>query len=187
MARGSVLVRDAAQSDAAALVAIWNEVVTSPDRSSLSPTTTSHTARAILRLDTVPSERLLVAVIDEQPVGVAHLRRAPISPIHDQDAVHVGNLHVLSDYRRRGVGTSLMTAAADWAEEKDSSHIVASVAASARDSNRFLARLGMGQAAVVRASTVAGLRTRLSSAANKSITTNVVATRRLMRRSRATT
>jgi len=186
MARGSVLVRDAAQSDAAALVAIWEDF-SSPDRSHFSQATPDDTARAILRLETDPSERLLVAVIDEQPVGVAHLRRAPISPIHDQDAVHVGNLHVLSDYRRRGVGTSLMTAAADWADEKDSAHIVASVAASARDSNRFLARLGMGQAAVVRACTVAGLRSRLSSAANKSATTNVVATRRLMRRSRATT
>jgi hypothetical protein len=78
-----------------------------------------------------------------------------------------------------------MGAAADWADEKDSPHIVAAVAASARDSNRFLARLGMGQAAVVRASTVAGLRARLSTAPAKAGASNVVVARRLRRRARA--
>ena len=74
-----------------------------------------------MRLETEPAERLLVAVIDGEPVGVAHLRRAPISPIHEDDAVHVGYLHVLSDHRRRGAGKALLEAAADWADEKDSS------------------------------------------------------------------
>ena len=114
-----------------------------------------------MRLETDPSERLLVAVIDGAPVGVAHLRRAPISPIHEEDAVHLGYLHVLSDFRRRGVGKALLETAADWADEKDSKHVVAYVAAAARDSNRFLARLGLGQVAVVRASTVASLRCEL--------------------------
>ena len=117
--------------------------------------------------------------------GVAHVRRAPLSPLHDDDAVHVGYLHVLSGFRRRGIGKMLLEAAADWADEKDSKHIVASVAATARDSNRFLARLGLGQVAVVRASTVTSLRCKLSRAATpKTVMTNVIAARRLMRRSR---
>lgn len=185
MARGSVVVRDAVASDASTLVAIWDGIA-APDRSQVAAATDEQTARAIARLDTDPAERLLVALLDDLPVGVAHVRRAPISPIHDEDAVHVGNLHVLSEYRRRGVGSSLMAAAADWADQKDSKHIIASVAASARDSNRFLARLGMGQAAVVRATTVVGLRARLGSTGTKSIATNIVAARRLMRRSRRT-
>ncbi|MBA3233818.1 MAG: GNAT family N-acetyltransferase [Propionibacteriales bacterium] len=175
--------RDARASDAATLVAIWNGIA-SPDRSEVASATDEQTARAIARLEADPAERLLVALLDDVLVGVAHVRRAPISPIHDEDAVHVGNLHVLRDSRRRGVGSSLMAAAADWAEEKDSRHIIASVAASARDSNRFLARLGMGQAATVRASTVAGLRARLGHAVAKPVSTNVVAARRLMRRAR---
>ena len=119
------------------------------------------TERAVIRLETDSSERLLVAVLDGAPVGVAHLRRAPISPIHEEDAVHVGYLHVLSGSPSPGVGKMLLEAAADWADEKDSKHIVASVAATARDSNRFLARLGLGQVAVVRASTVTSLRCKL--------------------------
>jgi GNAT superfamily N-acetyltransferase len=132
---------------------------------------------------------LLVATIDGSAVGVAHLRRAPVSPLHDDDAVHVGYLHVLSGYRRRGIGRQLLEAAADWADAKDAKHVVASVAATAREANRFLARLGLGQVAVVRASSVGALRAKLghvgSVATPARVSSNVVAARRLMRRSRA--
>jgi len=184
MARGSVVVRDAVLADASALVAIWDDFTNVRERFSVAAATVEETSRAIIRVETDSAERLLVATLDGIPVGVAHLRRAPISPIHDEDAVHVGNLHVLTDHRRRGVGTALMSAATEWAEEKDSPHIVAAVAASARDSNRFLARLGMGQAAVVRASTVAGLRSRLSTAPAKAVASHVVVARRLRSRAR---
>jgi GNAT superfamily N-acetyltransferase len=185
MSRGSVLVRDAVPEDAAALQAIWDDFNADADRAARVDHSTDETVRAVMRLETDPAERLLVAVIDGEPVGVAHLRRAPISPIHEDDAVHLGYLHVLSDHRRRGVGKALLETAADWADEKDSKHIVASVAAAARDSNRFLARLGLGQVAVVRASTVANLRCKLAgTSAPKSVMTNVIAARRLMRRSR---
>jgi GNAT superfamily N-acetyltransferase len=186
MTRGPVLVRDAVPDDATALQAIWDDFTADSDRAGRAELSCEETERAVVRLETDPSERLLVAVLDGDPVGVAHLRRAPISPIHEEDAVHVGYLHVLSGFRRRGVGKMLLEAAADWAEEKDSKHIVASVAATARDSNRFLARLGLGQVAVVRACTVATLRCKLSgAAAPKAVMTNVIAARRLMRRSRA--
>jgi GNAT superfamily N-acetyltransferase len=185
MTRVAVTVRDAVPEDADALCAIWADFASELERRQRDVSCPDDVRRAVHRLATEPSERLVVALVDDVPVGVAHLRRSPISPIHDEDAVHVGYLHVLSGHRRRGVGRSLLEAAADWAEEKDSMHIIASVAANARDSNRFLARLGMGQVAVVRGATVTGLRARLSSSvATKPVTTNVVAARRMMRRHR---
>lgn len=185
MTRGLVLVRDAVPADAAALQAIWTDFTAEPDRHAPDASSAEETERAVIRLDTDPSERLLVAILDGEPVGVAHLRRAPISPIHEEDAVHLGYLHVLSGYRRRGVGKQLLEAAADWADAKDSKHIVASVAANARDSNRFLARLGLGQVAVVRASTVSALRGKLGGGvATSTVRTNLIAARRLMQRSR---
>src|SRR5262249_7151832 len=140
--------------------------------------------RSVLRLETDPSERLLVAALDGVAVGVAHLRRAPVSPIHDEDAVHVGYLHVVSDCRRRGVGRHLLEAAAAWADERDCRPVTVAGAATSRDANRFLAGLGMGQVAVVRASTVVSLRAKLTSS-TRAAATNIVAARRLMRRSRA--
>ncbi len=184
MSRSPVVVRDVDVDDAEALQAIWVDFATEPSRPSRPNASLDQIRRAIERLVTEPSERLLVAVSDDTPVGVAHLRRAPLSPIHDEAAVHVGYLHVLSGHRRRGVGKLLLDSAVAWAEEKDSSHIVASVAANARDANRFLARLGLSQVAVVRASTVAQLRNKLTAVGAKSQTSNVVAVRRLMRSSR---
>ncbi len=185
MTRAAVVVRDALPDDADALCAIWAEFTSELQRRYRDCAEPDEVRRAIHRLATDPSERLVVAVVDDVPVGVAHLRRSTISPISDEDAVHVGYLHVLSGYRRRGVGRTLLETAVDWADEKDSRHIVASAAAHARDSNRFLARLGMGQVAVVRAASTLSLRARLGAPSPaKPVATNVVAARRLMRRTR---
>lgn len=184
MSRGPVIIRDVEVGDAEALQEIWLDFATEPDRPGRPTASVDQIRRAIGRLRTEAAERLLVAVVDDAPVGVAHLRRAPLSPIHDEEAVHVGYLHVLSGHRRRGIGKQLLDVATEWAEEHASTHIIASVAATARDANRFLARLGLGQVAVVRASTVAHLRSRLPAAGVRSSASNVVAVRRLMRGSR---
>lgn len=184
MTGGTVLVRDAVADDALALQSIWLDFAPESEHQPRLAPSRDQIERAIARLLTDPAERLVVAVVDEITVGVAHLRRAAVSPLHDDDAVHVGYLHVLSSIRRRGVGRQLLEAAADWADEKDSPHVVATVAVNARDANRFLARLGLSQVAVVRASTVTSLRSKLGAATPRSVITNVVAVRRLMRRSR---
>jgi len=93
--------------------------------------------------------------------GAAHLVRAPVSPIHSDSAVYVLHLQVLDKFRRHGAGRSLMEAAVTWAEEKDSTHVVAAASAGSRDANRFMARLGLGPTAMVRAATVASLRAKL--------------------------
>lgn len=184
MPRGSVEVRDAVPEDAEALQLIWRDFTSESKRAPVEGSSLPQIRSAIARLSADPSERLLLAFVDDDAVGVTHLRRAPVSPIHEQDAVHVGYLHVLSGHRRRGVGRLLLLAAADWADEKDTVHVMATAAATARDTQRFLARLGLSQVAVVRASTVAGLRSKLGSGA-KPVTTNIIAARRLMRRARA--
>jgi GNAT superfamily N-acetyltransferase len=188
MSRAQAVVRDAVPADALALQSIWLDFTAKEwptdhrqSREAMETDMVEQIERSVLRFATDPSERLLVALVDDQAVGVAHLRRAPLSPVHPDDAVHVGYLHVLSNFRRRGIGKQLLEAAADWADEKDSEHIVASVAARNRDANRFLARLGLGQVAVVRASTVASLRGKLASP-GQSVASHVVAARRLTRR-----
>lgn len=186
MIRGAAQIRDAVCADASALQSIWRDFTPTPKRVARPDDAPVHQIeQSIRRLEAEPAERLVVACLNDRLVGVAHLRRAPVSPIHDEDAIHVGYLHVLSQYRRRGVGKQLLEAAADWADEKDSPHIVASVAATARDANRFLARLGLGQVAAVRACSVATLRNKLEPKMAVSSSTNVVAARRLRRRVRS--
>lgn len=178
MARAHSFVRDAVPADAEALFNIWTDFTADPPRRPRLPAGLDEVRSAVRRIDSDPDQRLVVAVTEDQPVGVAHLRLAPVSPIHGDDAVHVGYLHVLSRFRRRGLGKQIMEAAADWADERGSQHVVASVAATARDSNRFLARLGMAQVAVVRATTVPSLRSKLSPLVRQPVTSRVVSSRR---------
>jgi GNAT superfamily N-acetyltransferase len=87
--------------------------------------------------------------------------RAPLSPVHAETAVYVLHLHVIEALRRHGVGHALLEATVSWAEEEDSPHVVAAASVGSRDANRFMARLGLTQVAVVRGATTAALRAKL--------------------------
>jgi GNAT superfamily N-acetyltransferase len=183
--RSPVHVRDAAPDDAPALVEVWSGPA---DRHADGPAdhpadnSANHPAdhpagrgadldtsgrahheavSSVARIAADPDQRLLVAVIDDQVVGATHLLRAPLSPIHAEAAVYVMHLQVLDHHRRHGVGRALLEATVTWAEEKDTSHVVAAAAVASRDANRFMARLGLAQIAVVRGATVPALRAKL--------------------------
>ncbi len=181
MGKAHPFVRDAGPDDAEALFSIWTDFTADPPRLPRLPADLDEVRCAVRKIAADPHQRLVVAVTDDEPVGVAHLRLAPVSPIHGEDAVHVGYLHVLCRFRRRGLGKQLMEAAADWADASGSHHLVASVAATSRESNRFLARLGLAQVAVVRATTVSALRGKLRPTARQPVSSRVVTVRRLTR------
>ena len=95
-------------------------------------------------------------------VGAAVLLvRAPLTPLHAHAALHVLHLHVREDARRHGIGRALMEAAVSWAEEKDIECVLAAAPVGSRNANRFLARLGLGQVAMVRGAGVSALRAKL--------------------------
>ena len=169
MPRSHPFVRDAVPGDAEALLSIWMDFTSDPPRQPRPSIDAREVRRSVGRITEDSTQRLVVAVVGDDPVGVAHLRRGPVSPIHGEDAVHVGYLHVLSNFRRCGLGRQLMETAADWAEDLGTPHVVASVAVTARESNRFLARLGMSQVAVVRASTVTALKGKLRKPIGKTV------------------
>ena len=187
MTRGPVLVRDAIPEDAEALLSLWTEIPKDTrndrhDRHPLSPN--PDVATAVARVAADPSERLVVAVLDEEVCGAVHLRRAPITPIHDEDGIHIDHLHVRASLRRKGIGRALIETGAAWAEEKDSQHLLAIVPAASRDGNRFMARLGFSQVAVVRAATVTTVRLKLAGEQIARGRDRVVAARRSLRRRR---
>ena len=195
MVRCSVTIRDAAPDDATALVAVW---AASADRAGNVPDAAAHAAQeaaaAIARIAADPDQRLLVARVDDQVAGAAHLLRAPVSPVHSDTAVYVMHLQVIEALRRHGVGRALMEATVGWAEEKDTEHVIAAASVASRDANRFMARLGLGQVAVVRGATVPALRAKLPveppaaarvGSRNHRSVGAVIAQRRSMRRSQA--
>lgn len=192
MARCPVLVRDAEPEDVHALRELLAPVsVRTHDEPRLED---ELTAIANLALD--PDQRLVVADWHGDVVGVAHLVRAPLSPLQTDTAVHVLHLNVRDDARRHGVGHALLESALAWAEVKGSSHLMVAASASSRDTNRFMARLGLVQSALMRVASVTSLRARMPveapaaarlGARNSRSVGQVLAQRRSLRRAQART
>lgn len=193
MSRNPVQVRDAGPEDAAALLEVWGDFRrTGAERAYGSAEIEA--ANALARIAADPDERLLVGIYEDKLVGATHLMRAGISPLHTETAIHVTHLHVLGGYRRHGVGKALMEAAVSWAEEKDTNHLIAAASVHSRDANRFMARLGLSQIAIVRGAAIPALRAKMPveppagamvNSRNHRSVGQVLAQRRLQRRAQA--
>jgi GNAT superfamily N-acetyltransferase len=159
--RNSLNVVDALPEDAAALVEVWGGLTARGTGGAPKPHATQEAAAAIASIAADPDQRLLVARIDDRVAGAVHLARGALSPVHSDTAIYVMHLQVLEDFRRHGVGHALMEATVTWAEEKNTAHVVAAASVNSRDANRFMARLGLAQMAVVRGAATAALRAKL--------------------------
>src|SRR4051794_23372537 len=148
MSRCALEIRDARPEDVTELLRLWaHDRGTTGDGT---PRPIDEATRALAQIAADPDERMLVGLADGQLVASVHLRRAPLSPLHTETAVHTSYLHVHPEPRRRGYASALLDAALVWAEEKDVPHISAITTSNSRDTNRFLARLGLGTAATIR-------------------------------------
>ena len=157
MFRGSVVVRDATPDDVPDLVTVW-----AGSRPGLDRATDLADARAsVARIAADPDQRLLIGFVDDEPAGATHLVRGALTPLTTETAIFVSHLQVVDSCRRHGVGRALLDAAVGWAEEKGTGHVLTAAAVTSRDANRFMARLGLAQVAVVRGATVPSLRARL--------------------------
>jgi GNAT superfamily N-acetyltransferase len=121
-------------------------------------------SEALAQFETDDSSRIVVTEADGEVVGCAFLRVGLVSPVAGDRVVHVSHVQVHSDYEGKGIARGLVEAALTWGEQLGVGTIVVATAASNRESNRFLARLGLAPLANLRGSSVAALRARLSHA-----------------------
>jgi GNAT superfamily N-acetyltransferase len=171
--RTGITVREAGPQDAEALLGLWSDLFRRiPERVGVPSLLDAQDS--LMRSAIEPDRRVVVAEtavsgaaprssgrIPTAVVGVALLRRLPITPLHVEETVSLSHLQVHQDYRRHGVGRALVAAAAGWAEETGADMVLASVPATDRDANRFLARLGLTQLASLRGASTKALRARL--------------------------
>jgi GNAT superfamily N-acetyltransferase len=161
MPRQPLTVRDAVPDDAAELVSLWLDAgyPVEPPRCE-----TTEFGQIIAEIAADPDQRIVVGVHESRVVAALHMRRSMIGPLSREDAVHTSYLAVLPDCRRHGYARVLLEAAVSWAEAKDTPRITAITNSASRDTNRFLARLGLGTIATVRVAPTTGLRMRLNPA-----------------------
>jgi GNAT superfamily N-acetyltransferase len=161
MSRHSLEIRDARPEDAPELLVLWTEAGSrNAEQPSARPVDEAATALAQVAAD--PDERVVVGLYEGKVVAAIHLRRAAMSPLHTDVAVHTSYLLVTPEHRKHGFARALLDVAVPWAEDKDVPHVTAITSSSSRDTNRFLARLGLATVASVRVSNTAMLRRKLT-------------------------
>jgi GNAT superfamily N-acetyltransferase len=159
MNRQVLTLRDAGPDDAAQLVELWAEAGQQAGEGS--PHAVADAAAALAHVAADADQRLVVGEHEGVVVAAIHLARRPISPLQTEHIIHTSYLMVHPHFRRHGYARALLEAAVAWAEEKDVRHVSAIATSSGRDTNRFLARLGLGTVATVRVSTTSALRKKL--------------------------
>lgn len=187
MTRPAVVVREATSDDTPALLVMWSELRDMGGRiERLMPGPDAEGLRERLAsVATDPSSRALVALVDDEVAGMTLLTESPYAPLFEQRAVHAHYLHVRDGFRRRGVGKALLAAAVAFAEEVGAEHVMTSVLPQMRETQRFYARLGFSPVVVRRSAPVSVLRRRLAPSGSTSVTDNLLARRRSLRRVRA--
>ena len=104
----------------------------------------------VARIAEDPDERLVVAEYDGRVAGAVHLRATTLTPLNLEPVVQAISPHVFTDFRRHGVGRELMQAAVAFAEERGIAHVATAAVSGDRDANRFMARLALAPAAILR-------------------------------------
>jgi ribosomal protein S18 acetylase RimI-like enzyme len=163
VSRGNVRVRPAATSDINELIALSedNGLVDHVARRGRGAHRDHNTLVERYRALLSDMDRLVLVAIDEatsQLVGFAVLVEERVGVLAPTAALYVSHLLVAPSFRRRGAGRALLTGAVRHAEDREIDHLVVGVQTSARDANRYLARLGFAPLVVRRIASVATLR-----------------------------
>lgn len=161
MSRHPLEIRDARPEDAEALLRLWADAGTR-GMDSPSPRPADEAAAALANIAADPDERIVVGLVDGELVAAIDMKRGSLTPLHNETAIHTSYLLVKPEYRKHGVARAMLDAAVSWAEEKDVSSVTAITASNSRDTNRFLARLGLATVASVRVANTAVLRRKLT-------------------------
>ncbi len=184
MSRFSLTPRIASREDAPVLAELWSDVLRRVDRSEQ----IADLELVIKAAAASPEQRFVVVEYDDQLAGAVVLRLGTVSPINLEPCVQSIQPRVFDMYRHRGVGRTLMDAAVTFAEENGVLHVATAVPATARDANRFMARLALAPAATLRIAPTSAVRSRITPpapAGSGRATPRVLVARRNLRRARA--
>jgi GNAT superfamily N-acetyltransferase len=158
MSRTPVSLRPATIEDAVFLAELWQPSLRRADLQEQ----VADLELIIKSCEESAEQRLVIAEYDGEPAGAVMLCVSTLSPLNLEPAVHAMAPFVSPGFRRRGVGHTLIEAAVTYAEELGVGHVLTAVSHDSRQSNRFMARLGLSQQAVLRVAATPTLRAKLT-------------------------
>ncbi len=183
MTRPAVDVRRATAEDTEDLLLLWAQA-----RDEVGPTNraligTSPDAMRPRLHDALAGDEVhvLLSRWEGRPAGYAVLRLAPLLPVVETRCVHVEHLYVVPPLRRHGIARAMLHAVASVAERSGAEQVVSNAPPSARETQRFLARLGFTPFVVRRVATTALLRRRLAGESRRSALEDLLSRRRSLR------
>ena len=149
----TVRTREATDEDLSAIVDLWDELRSLGGRLGPfgPPASLSSVRERLTELKNDSNHRVVLAEVDDEIVGLAVLRRSPITPISDVESVQISFMHVRNDRRRRGVGRAIVESAALFAHDVGADYVTVGVFPGSRETNRYFARLGFSPLVVRRA------------------------------------
>lgn len=183
MLRPPVDVRRADRQDVEDLLLLWTQAREEDARSvrALSGVAVAQVRPRLLEALAGEEVQVLLARTDDVPVGYALLRVAPVAGLMEGRVLHVEHLYVAPSSRRHGVGHALLVAVASLAERHGCDQVVSNVAPGARETHRFLARLGFTPLVVRRVASTAALRRKLCSETSRGALDQLLSRRRSLR------
>lgn len=158
MSRSPVLVRPVALGDLPALLDLWQDILRRGSREGQR----ADLSRVVSDVLDDDSRAIIVAEYDGQLAGAVFLEATTLTPLNLEPAVLAVSPHVVSRFRRKGVGTALTEASVRFAEQHGIGHVITAANSESRDANRFMARLTLAPQATLRASTTTAVRARLT-------------------------
>ena len=144
MPRAPITVRPAVASDTPALLELWRDTGFTATADALRGVDQVEATQAIAAIADDPRSRIVVAEHRDEIVGAVFLQRFWPSPLAYSELLSMTHLQVDPACTRRGIGTALVEAAVDWAEEQQLESVLTYTQPDDRPANRFLARLGFG-------------------------------------------
>ncbi len=190
--RQPVEIRDVVLDDAPQLIDLWEScAAVATDEGSETFTQkalwrrpTEAEARAAIEFNAQTHQRrMLVACVGSELVAAAAGDVTTLNPITMSKVLIVSDLQVAPGHRRRSLAASLLAVMSAHATEQGCDLVVSSSAAYAKESHRYLAKLGFNQIAVMRAISVGKLNARLAAkSSNSRETGRLLAVRRSLRR-----
>jgi GNAT superfamily N-acetyltransferase len=164
--RAAVSIRPAVPDDVPALLDMWTDLRHHDGRrgarASADHQLLAEVAHRYVEAIADDSCRLVVAVSGDLVLGMALFTVVSSSTLLDVPTVHASHMYVAAGHRGRGVGKTLVAAAAAFATERGVDQVMVSVSPGQREANRFYARLGFAPTVVRRVAPLAVLRRQLT-------------------------